>query len=665
MKKILVILSGIFMIFCFLFINQESREQYLKMEINNEYLGDSLQFMVYGSGEKFTKEDIQYIVDLANTYEVSVVTNTGSTDILINQFLIINDERMFNRYNLDPSFNQSSNAILSTNVEVSTIGNILAYDESVTITKKPFFSNDNTRLDGWYFVYGEGKEAFYEEFHNYFPNDIEIVDLHGDDHDHEIEYFEDTNQEKLVKFGLLFSCSALIILLMFFTNKSREVSIKKMNGYSLLKIIKESMLKLTLGMIVLDLIIIILMLSLMIPQVSVVHIQLILNLKVVVITKYIALFFVYLIVLIYIKTVSISVLIKKKGISRFIMNINTLMRVAFVFVLSVSIFEMLPEFKSSLHMAIEYDQFINTCGNYAHGISVNRFLDEEENFKLYEFAYEMQKKSNYIGVSTNNYDNNFNLSHAWVDINYNYLKKFPIYDFRGQQIINLDEEKIYLLIPQEYMDDKELYEENVIKLKELFEFDEITIQDEQKIFTFNIKHNEGGVGYVSQIPILVSNDLSWDQLYFNTVDDSDFSKAPNPFESEREVTLNYEYATNEASFIFNNKIFSVLYEGTVILLYTGLLGLLIVQYLLSLFDVNRKEYMIKKMNGYTFFGRYIDIILLLTSSYVFDFLILKLFGYDSLVFIVLLVVMLFDALFTITIIRYIEKKSISIVLKGD
>lgn len=439
-----------------------------------------------------------------------------------------------------------------------------------------------------------------------------------------------------------------------------------MNGYSLLKIIKDSMLKLTIIMFVFDIVITIAMLLLNIPVISSVHIPLMLNLAVAILIKYVVLIFVYLIVLMYIKTISISTLIKRKGVSRFIMNLNTVMRVAFVFILSVSTFEMLPEFNNSLRMAFEYNEFIDTCGDYAHSVSVNGFLDEEENLKIDEFTQELQTKDGYFGVYTGNYDNSLDLGYSWIDVNHNYLKKFPIYNIDNNQIINLDINKTYLLVPKEYIENDELYKSSVERMKEFLTFEEIIIEDEQKVFTFNIEHYEGALGYVRQVPILVSNDFSWYNIYFDNPKESDFMEIHKIFEDAGiETTFNYEYAKDEASFIFDSKLSNVIYEGSVILLYIALLILLIVQYLLLLFDVNRKEYMIKKMNGYSFFNRYTDIVLLLVSSYLINFLLMKFLGYEIVAFVVLLIIMLLDMLFTTLVIKHVEKKSISIVLKGD
>ncbi|TDW14660.1 hypothetical protein EDD63_1355 [Breznakia blatticola] len=667
MKKILLMLSGIFMIFCFLYIHIDAREKFIHEESVNTRLGSSLEFMVYEYEEQtYTNQDADFIVKLAEKYNVSVVTNNGSTENKVNQFVALNNKELLERYNIDSNFNFDKYAVLSSNEQIATVGQINTFDNTIELTKRSFYNELNTRLDGWYFVFGENREQFYHEFQKHFPNQIEIIETYDEDLNHEVTMERNPNYMKMIKFGLIFSCSAIVILLLVFSTESKDVSIKKMNGYSNFRIVKDSLLVTSILMVIIDVVIVAVMTVLNIPKLSDVHIPMFQNIIIAVACKYIVIAVVYCIVLLYIKSIGISILLKKKGISKFILNVNTIMRVVFVFLLTISLFDSLPGFINTIKVAAQFNGFIEECSDYTHSTEIQGFLNQEGNERIYKFAKDVQKNEQYVGIYLGNYDNNLNLSYAWVDVNYNYLKKYEIYDKYNKQVIDLDESKQYLLVPEEYVNDPMLYKKRVERLKDFLEFEEIIIKDNQRIFTFNLNYDEGKLGYIQQSPILVSDDFTWGDLYFKKSSDPNYENAQNMLhEYGIENEFVYSLAKEEGSFILDLQLSTLIYEATMILLYISLLVLLIVQYLFLMFEVNRKEYIVKKMHGYSFISRYVDLILLLICSYVVNFILLITLNYEINSFVILLIILLIDILFTSMVVYRLENKSIAIVLKGD
>ncbi|WP_166667597.1 DUF1430 domain-containing protein [Breznakia blatticola] len=633
----------------------------------NTRLGSSLEFMVYEYEEQtYTNQDADFIVKLAEKYNVSVVTNNGSTENKVNQFVALNNKELLERYNIDSNFNFDKYAVLSSNEQIATVGQINTFDNTIELTKRSFYNELNTRLDGWYFVFGENREQFYHEFQKHFPNQIEIIETYDEDLNHEVTMERNPNYMKMIKFGLIFSCSAIVILLLVFSTESKDVSIKKMNGYSNFRIVKDSLLVTSILMVIIDVVIVAVMTVLNIPKLSDVHIPMFQNIIIAVACKYIVIAVVYCIVLLYIKSIGISILLKKKGISKFILNVNTIMRVVFVFLLTISLFDSLPGFINTIKVAAQFNGFIEECSDYTHSTEIQGFLNQEGNERIYKFAKDVQKNEQYVGIYLGNYDNNLNLSYAWVDVNYNYLKKYEIYDKYNKQVIDLDESKQYLLVPEEYVNDPMLYKKRVERLKDFLEFEEIIIKDNQRIFTFNLNYDEGKLGYIQQSPILVSDDFTWGDLYFKKSSDPNYENAQNMLhEYGIENEFVYSLAKEEGSFILDLQLSTLIYEATMILLYISLLVLLIVQYLFLMFEVNRKEYIVKKMHGYSFISRYVDLILLLICSYVVNFILLITLNYEINSFVILLIILLIDILFTSMVVYRLENKSIAIVLKGD
>lgn len=667
MRKIIIILSGIFMIFCFLYLNDKMRENFIQSEITNDYLGENLQFMIFDNKVKSKNEKLESINmldELANEYQVTLVKNIKSNDIMINQFMHIENEEAFNRYKIDSKFNESVEAVISTDRSLATMGEILTYDGDINIVKKPFLNEENNRIDGWYYVYGERKTEFYNVLQYFIPYKMEIIDNSPENHGRENGYNLDAFDIRMFKFGMVFIGSSIIILLIYFSNKSHDISIKKLHGFSTVKIMKEDLFKLTLVMLCIDIFISIIMYTLFVHKINCLHIPLLINLFKSLLFKYLSLFIVYLIVLVYVSGISISNLIKKRNISKYIMHVNVALRIVFIFVLSITISDMLPEFNETIKMAFGYDKFIEECGDYAHGITINGFLEIEQEEKILYYLKQLQQKNtNYIGVSTSNYNNDIVMEYKYLDVNYNYLEKYPILDANGNVVKNLNQDIVYLLVPKSIKDDYYTYHATIDVMREFLDFEEIIIEDNQKVFTFDIMYNEGGLGFIKHTPILVSNDFSWYNLYFDNDGFNDFTNANKLFDAF-DVSYNYDYVKDEAAFVYNMKMSNVLSEGTVILLYITLLVLLIVQHLLFLFDLNSKEFMIKKLNGYSFFDRYIDVFLLLFITYLVNFVIMKYQNLSLFSFVVLLSVMLADIGVTSLIIIFMEKESMNSILKG-
>ncbi len=655
------------MIFCFLYIHTDAREKFIHEESVNTRLGSSLEFMVYEhEGQTYTNDDATFIVKLAEKHNVSVVTNNGSTENKVNQFIALNNKELLERYNIDSNFNFDKYAVLSSNEQIATVGEINTFDNTIELTKRSFYNELNTRLDGWYFVFGENREQFYNEFQNHFPNQIEIIETYEEDLYHEVATERNPNYEKMIKFGLILSCSSLVILLLVFSNETKDISIKKMNGYSNFRIVKDSLLVTSIMMVILDVVVVAVMTVIYIPKLSDIHIPMFQNIIIAVACKYIVIAIVYCIALLYIKSIGISILLKKKGISKFILNVNTIMRVVFVFLLTISLFDSLPGFVNTIKVATQYNEFNEECSDYTHSTEIHGFLNQEGNERIYEFAKDVQKNEQYIGIYLGNYDNSLNLSYAWVDVNYNYLKKYKIYDMNNQQVVDLDESKKYLLIPEEYVNDPMLYKKRVERLKDFLEFEEIIIKDDQKLFTFNINYDEDKLGYIQQTPILVSDDFTWGDLYFKKNSDPNYENAQKMlYEYGIENEFVYSLAKEEGSFVLNLQLSTLIYEATMILLYISLLVLLIIQYLFLMFEVNRKEYIVKKMHGYSFISRYVDLILLFICSYVVNFILLIILNYQINTFVILLIILFIDILFTSIVVYRLESKSIAIVLKGD
>lgn len=670
MKRIVLFLSGIFTIFCFLYINMDSKEEFLELEISNEYVGESLQFMVFDfENQILTEKDKKNIVDLAEEFKVTLAKNVSLDENVIEQFLFAYDDKVFNRYSIDKEFNRLSDAVISSEENISTLGSVDTYDNDVKVIKKSFYNKNYNKLNGWYYVFGSNRENFYNELKKCFPNKMEIIESYETNHSdtqYKFSYLGTTNRDKLIRFGFILVSSSFIALLIYFSDNSREISIKKMHGYSTLKIIKSEISYLIIYMIFLDLIISIVMSMCFFNEVNCMHIRFYTSFIYSVILKYLSFFIVILLVVLYIRSMSISELFNRKMISKMLMYCNYIMRICFIFFLTVSISEMLPNLIATINTITTYDGYLEKSNNYVHSVATNGFLTIEQEDKILEVVVDLQQKNkDLIGVSTANYNNSLDIPYRWVDVNYNYLERFPIFSTKGERIENLNQSNMYLLIPECIKNDNLRYDIIKTELKEIFDFEEIVIADDQKVFTFDMNLFEGGLGYVRNAPILISNDFSWFNIYFRNSGETNLGIINNILKEEGiDVAYVYEYVADNAELRLNSLTTKAINDLALVLLYISLLLLLVLHYLVLLFKLNMKEFAIKKIMGFSILDRYIDVLQCSLITYLLNFVIMNFIGVNIQTLFVLAFVLLFELAITLISIYVLESKSINITLKG-
>ena len=666
MKKIIILLSGIFIVFCFLNVYDIEKENYIISEWENTNQGETPISMIVNAydDEVSSVSDAEYIIDLASKHNVTVAKNMGSSNFAVHQFICINSSVLEKRYNLDSKeFNISDNLVISSSTTLSTAGLIPEFNDSVIVVKKSFMHEDFEQLDGWYFVYGANAMDFYNEFSNHYSNEIQLVDEQYHDHDHEegIEY-----SNNMISFGIIFLCSSLIILLIYFSNKSREIAIKKINGYSTLKILKDEILMFSIKICIFNFTLCGVLFIVFFNSITDATLKMIIYLIYIYLSIVVMMLIVYAMIIIYLKTISTSVLIKKKKVSKFLIYINVISRIAFVFFLVNSIIIMLPSLESSISVVNGYNKFVSEADNKAHLTSFNNFVANEQFMEYHEVINSLFNDKGYVSVYTGSYSYAFDEISKAIIVNHKYIDKYSLVDIDGNVIDYLDNSKEYILIPEIIrVENIELYDELIYFHEYELGYDVVILESGQEIFTFDPEINDSTLGYAKDAVIVVYTDVNFSDYYFD-VEENTIEKLEEELKDAGvDLNFNYTIINDEVATIRDAKIFALLYDGLFVVLYVCLIILLIIQYIILMFDVNKVEYAVKKINGFTFYDRYVRLAEVLVTTYLANFVLMKFLRFDDVSLMVLFGVLIIDIIASIIIVTVYEKKTLAKVLKGE
>lgn len=347
-------------------------------------------------------------------------------------------------------------------------------------------------------------------------------------------------------------------------------------------------------------------------------------------------------------------------------------------------------------------------GDDYNSINSEKLLIETEQFLLYPYLNELGSlfidSRDYYNMSDELESETENWYIKSIKINPNYLNEFPIYDINDTRVEIKEKEKDWIiLIPEKYQNNSDIFIDYFKRERQsLIEFNKylhpnytnienqsikiIWIKNNQNIFSFydEVQNKQNNLIYdaiiqvMTEINILVTDsygilgngNLS-DPLKIKLIDGNPILT----YETIREKLINLSIEDNlpqlvkisdrfeESIYVLKNNLFYVIL--TVLI---SLIIFLIIVYQNLIIGIKRNEYKftVKRLFGYNFISVYSIIYIQLIYSWIFLFFLLsRLYKYNSLIILILLLFIIIESFISYFMISFYEKKNkVNIIKKG-
>ncbi|RXI39136.1 hypothetical protein DP129_07175 [Clostridium tetani] len=494
--------------------------------------------------------------------------------------------------------------------------------------------------------------------------------------------------------------SILVLLILYdILNSYKKIGIKKMLGYSNLDIWKEDISKLLIIQIGSIIISTIFMSIFLINKYNGAYLKFLKKLGLNYLLITIILLIVASIPYIYVQTIKISSILKNKRQTNEILIFNTLIKiglvVGFIILLNIQITNF-DEFKKLYNGS--YKQWEDASNYVTLNLDNLDFYSYGEKFlKKQQKLYKNLNSKGAIFVTfpmhtTLSKDLNSNVKYFKLNgtINPNYLKKYPIYNDKGDRVYISEKNKNWvILIPDKFKNDEEQIREYYESRKKSYlectrsKLDIIWVKSNQKYFSYDVSVNPKEGNYVEDPIVLVGTEEGlfpyWNSYIFNTVGDPvkvKINKETSPYDQIKPIinsvgidtsSLRINFADEEVVSISNE------YKNMLKFLIIGMifiaimLVIIVTQSVLNFFEQYKKVISIRGFHGYKSFDKYREYLWIIVISWVVAIITSIILNKASLniVLSVALVGLIFECLLSIIFLNLINKNRLTEVMKGD
>lgn len=275
-------------------------------------------------------------------------------------------------------------------------------------------------------------------------------------------------------------------------------------------------------------------------------------------------------------------------------------------------------------------------------------------------------------------------------MNPNYLRKYPIYNDKGDRVYISEKNKNWvILIPDKFKNDEEQIREYYESRKKSYlecarsKLDIIWIKSNQKYFSYDVSVNPKDGNYVEDPVVLVGTEEGlfpyWNSVIFNTDGDPvkvKINKEISLYDQIKPIinsvgidtsSLRINLADEEVVSISNE------YKNMLKVLIMGMssiaimLVIIVTQSVLNFFEEYKKIISIRGFHGYKSFDKYKEYLLIIIGSWVAIVITSIILNKASLNIILslALVGLIFECLLSIIFLNLINKNRLTEVMKGD
>lgn len=712
MKKFINILLIIASIFSFYIkYDREISNENIKMQEIESKLPYSYKIVIPTSvNDKNKEETYVKIVDILNKFNASIYYDRLSEDknLKIKYIYDTNDKylkqismksgRVLNEEDMN------SNNFISTkkNSNANQIGVIATFNKNIDRDIKTLKSilNDGFNFSGSCQIVFD-KSTNVDLFIKELEESLNIKGIYTIDNEN-IHIERNNNYKWLI---MIIYLIVMLLILYDLLNSYKEIGIRKLLGYSSKKIYFERITNLIKVNLIISVSTLIIMGLIFFNQFNIYLVTFIFAFVGDVLLQSLILAFICSIACIYINFITINTLIKNRKPLNFILILNYIAKVCCLVVLIFFIIKCINNFTILNERFSKSFNNWEYLDNFASISSLKMTYEEFQNQDFIDIQKKLYQEFNQRGAILANFneysleirkvnykETNYYYERDNVFINPNYLKLYKIYD-ENNNPINISEEDsdFIMLVPEKYKNDKEkiLRYADFWKKSEYYSISTeqksriIWIKSNQKIFTTNINiHPELGNEVIDPIlHIITENNLSSkDYNFIMTSDGNPFKiKAENGMNPEMtireifkkyniekyvgDITLVNEQVASDAKNIKDNlKLLSI-----VSLILLAILLTIIVQNVYNYFDKFSSKLAIEKLCGYKIIHKHINFLLgtIITWNIVF---VLSLYIYHKEIVKVSVIIIfgfIFESIFSLIILCYVEKKKVSKTIKGD
>lgn len=495
--------------------------------------------------------------------------------------------------------------------------------------------------------------------------------------------------------------SILVLLILYdILNSYKKIGIKKMLGYSNLDIWKEHILKLLtiqIGSIVISTVF---MSIFLINKYNGSYLTFLKKLGLNYLLITIVLIIITSIPYIYVQTIKVSSILKNKKQIKEILIFNTLIKIGLVvgFIILLNIQNTnFDEFKKLYDGS--YKQWedassyvtLNLDSLDSRTMDSKEFLNQQK--KLYKkFNQEGALVAEFSKYTPLNKDVNSKIKYFKFNgvVNPNYLKKYTVYDNKGNRILVSEKNKNWvILVSNKFKNDEKIIKKNYEDFKNRLrdnsygKIEIIWTKPNQKYFSYNVNVNPKEGNYVEDPIILVGTEDGlfpyWNSVIFNTDGDPvkvKINKEISPYDQIKPILESVEIDTSSLRINFadeevvsiNNEyknMLKVLIIGMISI--TIILVIIVTQSVLNFFEEYKKIISIRGFHGYKSFDKYKEYFGIIIVSWVATVITSIILNKASLNIIlsVAIVGLIFECLLSMIFLNIINKKKFIEVIKGD
>lgn len=637
------------------------------------YINKTTRFSIkYNDKIKDVEVFKKIVLEVANKYNVSVMKYEKNLNSdIYSIFLYTKDEAIFEDCGLILSpneindFNENLNKKISNNTTLKNAILFPKFPTTTVITYSNYKSSDNTNVDGEYLVIGENSKLFLQDMRKYYKdvnfdevNGIENANLNTD------SLFDSSVMKIFMEYMFLLGITTIVCLLIHFHKQEKKLAIKKLYGWSNIKLLYKENRILLLEILLINLSVYMFLACIEIGSIHKYTVMLFKYLLIFISLEIAMLILIYAFLFIYYKHISYTLLLKNKNYNKSSFMLNFILRLA-ILIYSVSLLsQQAPSLLNNISMSVKQHEFQKETAPYESIAYIAHDVKEEQSFDFSLTIYKELNKQGSLGIETMNYIQG-QQQLAYLTVNPNYLDTYPILlndgtPFKAKN--NMDEnDKLYLLVPET------IYTEKQNEINKQFDtqlYEIIKVKDNQNVFTFDSTIHEAGLGYAHSPILVVSGFINTNSLYINEkwLNKTNLSKVL--LEKKYPDAIEFRDVPSKESDKFQYAKRELLDSIKIVIVDILTLIVVIIQLILLYMQSNRKEIAIKKMNGYSLLKQYENLFMIQFSFYVliFFYIIIKSSFY---MLPTLMLILLFESLFTLSVIKLNNRKSIIQKIKED
>lgn len=671
MKKFIVALFALITFTSFYIADQEIVNTYITDILYiPSYQSESTSFTIRYSQETNDISSFkENIVTYADEYDVSLMKYKNSLQATDRSaFLYLEHPDLFKDcgFVLEDitKFNNDMNAQITNNRELKDAVYFPNYTMSTVLRFVNFRSTENKSADGSYTVVGKNRNAFIAKIKAMYPNTgIQELQSQSNESLTPSSPMESPAMKQYVEYMFLIGITTIVCLLIYFSNQEKKLAIKKLHGFSNLKMLYKENWSLLGAILVTNILIYSILLVL---QVGSMHKYTIMFLQFLVsfmLIEILLLGIIFCCLYFYFKHITYASILKNKHHNHSLFILNFVLRMLILLYCVTSFSQQVPLFTQSASVFLQQTKFQEKVSSYQNISYIEHELQDEKVFPYLIAIYQELDKQGAIGMEVTNYNSEPKSQLPFLIVNANYINTNDIVLSNGTPFRTTSlqvEDQPYILVPQSI---------HTLKAKEImsrFQIEEdhlLVIKDKQDVFTFSTRVDEVGLGVAKEPIIMVSGFINTEFLYLENSQLDTAKLSTSLLEQGFPDGIGFQASSNRDADVFAFVKMNVI-DSARILFFDAITLLLVVTQLVSLFMHNKKkELAIKKMNGYSKLRRFEDLFMIQMIFYVVDFAYILLLKKDFSMMPYLMGILAFEFLYTYALIIFDDRKSVIEKLK--